>query len=143
MGYYPIVTSGHPALRQTCEDVDLTDPNIPAIAATLREAQVESRGVGIAANQIGMLLRMCYVGETLLINPKIMAMTVETETTKEGCLSLPGEQHEVERPLAVAIEALDLQGNVVQFEADGFEAKIVCHEIAHLNGELISDVGHK
>lgn len=122
---------------------------IEDMIATMRDAQ----GVGLAAPQVGISLRISVleyqpdddgvelepVPLQVLINPKIISRTGDEETEPEGCLSLPGIEVPVRRHAKIKVRALDQDGKIVQFRASGFWARIVQHEVDHLNGTLIID----
>jgi peptide deformylase len=102
-------------------------------------------GVGLAATQLGTLRRMLVfqVGSeaepTVLVNPEIEWRSEELATAEEGCLSLPGVVVDVERPLHVRTHALDVRGEPLSIEASGLEARVIQHEIDHLDGVLMLD----
>jgi peptide deformylase len=101
--------------------------------------------VGLAATQLGVLHRVlvfrAYTEDpvTALVNPVLEWTSEELEVAEEGCLSLPGVHVEVERPARVRVRAQDAAGNDLQIEAEDLEARVIQHEIDHLNGVLILD----
>ena len=105
----------------------------------------EALGVGLAANQVGVLQRMFVFQPTAedepraMVNPEIVERSDETEPDDEGCLSMQGVLVPVERNLHVTIEARDLDGAEVRLELEGMSARIVQHELDHLDGTLIID----
>jgi peptide deformylase len=105
----------------------------------------DARGVGLAATQVGVLQRLFVfqAGEDeevrALVNPRIVASDGELEVEDEGCLSLQGVRVPVERPSHVRIEAQDETGDEVRLELDGLGARVVQHELDHLDGVLILD----
>ncbi len=140
-----IVTVPNPILRKECADVDLASE--PGLAKTVKEMaklMYEFNGCGIAAPQVGILKKIVVVDvdydETkrkepiFLINPRVVSTDGEMVTDIEGCLSVPGIQVEVARCEDAVVEALDLDGNEVRIEADGFFARCLQHEIDHLHG---------
>ena len=102
-------------------------------------------GVGLAANQVGVLKRMFVFQPTAedepraMVNPEIVERSDETEPDDEGCLSMQGVLVPVERNLRVTIEARDLDGEEVRLELEGMSARVVQHELDHLDGTLIID----
>jgi peptide deformylase len=102
-------------------------------------------GVGLAANQVGRLKRLLVFQPNAdsepraLVNPEIEWVSEETEAMVEGCLSIPRVVVEVERPLHARVSGLDQAGEPVMIESSGYEARILQHEIDHLNGVLILD----
>ncbi|HTB49902.1 MAG TPA: peptide deformylase, partial [Solirubrobacteraceae bacterium] len=109
------------------------------------ELMHDALGIGLAATQLGVLHRVlvyrAYSDDplTALVNPTIEWSSQELETLEEGCLSLPGVHVEVERPAQVKVRARDVQGNELVVEAEGLEARVIQHEIDHLEGILILD----
>jgi len=105
----------------------------------------EAPGIGLAAPQVGVLKRVIVydLGDdgnpVALCNPVIVSSGDELELDEEGCLSLPGITVEVERPTTVVCEALSLKGTPVSIEAEGLHARLLQHEIDHLDGVLIID----
>ena len=107
--------------------------------ATMREHE----GVGLAANQVGRLKRILVAvvedQEYVIVNPVIEEAAQSTEKELEGCLSIPGIQVEVERPAAVTVSGQDASGAPVRQEASGLLARVLQHEVDHLDGVLILD----
>ncbi len=137
---------GSPALRQRATPVPAVDDAVRQLVDDLFETMRAAKGVGLAANQIGVARRVAVVdvGEDnppplVLINPRIVQASDVTETAEEGCLSIPDIFGEVERPLAVTLEALDRDGRPYRTEVSGFKARAVQHEIDHLDGVLFLD----
>lgn len=135
----------HPAkvLTEKCQEVTVINEEIISLLDDMYDTMVAHDGVGIAAPQINVPLRIAIVelgeGRSLLemINPTV----VETEGSDidiEGCLSFPGLYGDVERPDYVKIEACDRNGQVYQLEASGFDARAIQHEIDHLDGILFN-----
>ncbi|MBM7608305.1 peptide deformylase [Lysinibacillus composti] len=133
----------HPAavLTQKCEEVTEINEDIIQLLDDLYDTMVEHDGVGIAAPQIGVPLRVAIVelGEERdvleMINPTVLIVDGK-EVDIEGCLSFPGLFGEVERPTYVKIEACDREGRVYELEAGNFDARAILHEIDHLDGVL-------
>jgi peptide deformylase len=109
------------------------------------ELMGDALGVGLAATQLGVLHRLLVyrvqqdARVAALVNPEIEWTGRELETMEEGCLSLPGVLVDVERPIHVRVRALDEQGERIVVEASGLEARVIQHELDHLDGVLILD----
>lgn len=139
-----IRTNGDEILRKKCRAVEkITDREITLIK-DMKETMYKAQGVGIAAPQVGVLKRIFVVdvengdGAITFINPEI----IETEGIQkdyEGCLSVPGESGEVERPYKVKVKALNEQGEEFVLEAEELLARAICHENDHLDGILFID----
>ena len=138
---------GDPVLREPAEPVAAIDDRVRALVADLVETMYEADGVGLAAPQVGIGLRVIVVdtreeegsGALALINPRIADASAETDKVEEGCLSIPGIAEIVERPARVVVEALDPDGEPVRIEADGLSARALQHEVDHLDGVLFLD----
>ena len=133
---------GSPVLRQHSAEVKTVNDEIRRLVADLFETMDAARGVGLAANQIGVARRVAVVDADgdrfVMIDPTI----VETEgssTAEEGCLSIPDIYGDVTRPERVVIEALDQDGTHYRKEATGLKARAIQHEIDHLDGILFLD----
>jgi len=109
----------------------------------LHEATLRSGGLAVAANQIGVNASAFFmrVGNknTFMINPRIIDQSIEKVTVDEGCLSIPGVVWHVSRPKEVFVEAFDSNGEKFEYEASGLEARVIQHEIDHLDGLAIPD----
>lgn len=137
---------GSPVLRQKAAPVAAVDDAVRRLVDDLFETMRAARGVGLAANQIGVPRRVAVVdvGEEdppalVLINPLIVERVKETETAEEGCLSIPDIFGDVKRPVRVVVEALDANGQPQRIEAGGYKARAIQHEIDHLDGILFLD----
>jgi peptide deformylase len=137
---------GSPVLRQRAQPVSPTDPEIGHLVDDLFETMRAAKGVGLAANQVGVAQRVAVVdvGEDLgpplvLINPRILEAGEETETAEEGCLSIPDIFSDVDRAHSIVLEALDRDGQPYRMTVTGFKARAVQHEIDHLDGILFLD----
>ncbi|MBE6780122.1 MAG: peptide deformylase [Clostridia bacterium] len=137
-----IVTKGDDVLRKICRTQMQFDDKLAMILDDMRETMYKAEGVGLAAPQVGLLRRFCIidVGDGLieLINPVIME-TRGSQIGPEGCLSVPGESAEVERPMYVKVRAQDRFGNNIVVEGTELKARALCHEIDHLDGILYID----
>ena len=137
---------GSPLLRQKASPVATVDDAVRRLVDDLFETMRAAKGVGLAANQVGVARRVAVVdvGESdppplVLINPRIVSRSPETETAEEGCLSIPEIFGDVTRPLRVVVEALDQEGKRSRIEAHGYKARAIQHEIDHLDGILFLD----
>ena len=136
---------GDPILRTRAREVDHFDPALREEIHRMGRLMHESIGVGLAAPQAGVSHRLLvYRTEPdspvqALVNPEIEWSSRDKEWMEEGCLSLPGVHVEVERPVHVRVRAQDGDGSAVLVEASGFEARVIQHEIDHLDGVLILD----
>lgn len=136
---------GDPVLRTTALLVDRFDESLASEIERMGELMHDALGIGLAATQLGILHRVlvyrAYSDDplTALVNPVIEWSGEEYEALEEGCLSLPGVHVEVERPARVRVRALDIEGNELVVEAEGLEARVIQHEIDHLDGVLILD----
>jgi peptide deformylase len=136
---------GDPVLRATAVPVDRFDDALRLEIERMGEIMHDSLGVGLAATQIGILHRaLVYRADpehdiTALVNPVLEWESEEREVAEEGCLSLPGVHIEVERPAQVRVRARDAGGAEVLIQAQDLEARVIQHEIDHLNGVLILD----
>jgi peptide deformylase len=138
-----VKTFGDPVLKTRASRVKEFDGALLRLTEEMLVTMREREGVGLAANQVGRLRRVLVAGieedEYVLVNPVIEARSEETEVLAEGCLSIPGIQVEVERPVAVTVSGQDAAGGEVRFEAEGLLARVFQHEIDHLDGVLILD----
>jgi peptide deformylase len=138
----PLHLLGSPALRQRGAEVPVVDDEIRRFIADLFETMDAAEGVGLAANQVGVALRVAVVdaeGERFaMVNPVI----IEEEgrvTAEEGCLSIPDYFGDVTRAERVVLEALDAAGAPYRMEATGLRARAIQHEVDHLDGVLFTD----
>jgi peptide deformylase len=136
---------GDPVLRTTALPVDRFDESLAGEVEQMGELMHDALGIGLAATQLGVLHRVlvyrAYSDDplTALVNPVIEWAAEELETLEEGCLSLPGVHVEVQRPAQVRVRASDVAGKEILVEAEGLEARVIQHEIDHLDGILILD----
>jgi peptide deformylase len=140
-----VVKFGDPVLRSEASPVTEFDSDLAADAERMIALMRDAIGVGLAATQLGTLRRMLVfqVGAeaepTVLVNPEIEWRSEDLVTAEEGCLSLPGIVVDVERPLHVRAQAVNLRGEPLSIEASGLEARVIQHEVDHLNGVLMLD----
>jgi peptide deformylase len=136
---------GDPVLRTTALAVERFDAQLAAEIERMGELMHDALGVGLAATQLGVLHRLLVYQAhpedpvTALVNPVLEWTSEELEPAEEGCLSLPGVHVEVERPARVRVRAQDGSGDQIEVEAEGLEARVIQHEIDHLDGVLILD----
>lgn len=134
---------GDPALRMKAREVEAFDDDLVRLAERMTALMHDANGVGLAATQVGVLRRLfVFVDEgedRVLVNPTITRSSEETGVDEEGCLSLRDVLVLVERPTAVTIEGFDLAGEPVAYELELPSARIVQHELDHLDGVLIID----
>jgi peptide deformylase len=141
-----ILTDPNPILRTSAADVsvkEVTTPEFQKFADEYTAFMVNSNGVGLAANQIGISKRIIAVLEkrtvSVYVNPEIIKTSSATMESEEGCLSVPGVFGIVDRAKRIRVRALDRHGRHVEFNVAGFPATIFQHEIDHLNGILFTD----
>jgi peptide deformylase len=136
---------GDPVLRATAVSVERFDEDLRGEVERMGTLMHDALGIGLAATQVGVLHRVLVYrayeeDETrALVNPVVEWSSEELETAEEGCLSLPGVHVEVERPARVRVRAQDETGASVELEADGLRARVIQHEVDHLDGVLILD----
>lgn len=142
-----IRTYGDSILRKKSKEIKNIDASIKDLARDMIESVKTFRGIGLAANQVGVDKRIFVVDRSNLdltekplvaINPEIVEISGK-QTEEEGCLSIPGTFDYVARPLKVTVKALDLDGKELLVEGRGLLARVLVHEIDHLNGVLFID----
>jgi peptide deformylase len=130
-------------LRMRAREVERFDEDLARLAEKMGQLMHDARGVGLAATQVGVLQRLfvCQLADeeelTTVVNPEIVKRSRSTETADEGCLSLQGVLVPVERALEVTLEALDVAGKPLRLELDDLDARVVQHELDHLDGVLM------
>jgi len=140
-----IRTLGDPILRSKTARVTTFDDDLARLAADMLETMREAPGVGLAAPQVGHLIRLFVYdsGEEdqsgAMVNPEIVWFSEETEEGEEGCLSLPGVAYAVRRSVRVRVRGLAVDATPIERDAEGFLARIFQHEIDHLDGILFID----
>ncbi len=155
MAVREIVLIGDPILRQKAEPVKHFGPELRTLVRDMIETMREARGVGLAGPQVGVRQRVIvvevpedeeegitgpWVGRPFaLVNPEIVEVSPEMEEGIEGCLSIPGYVGEVKRHVRVVVQGRNEWGKPRRIEAEGFLARVLQHEIDHLNGILFVD----
>ena len=143
-----IVTVGDSVLNKTCRPVTKFDRRLHILLDDMADTLVDSNGVGLAAPQVGVLRRVVLVdvgdeeGFLELINPEIIETSGE-QTGVEGCLSVPGKYGIVTRPMVVKVRAQDRYGEWFEAEGEELIARCFCHELAHLEGQLYTEVAER
>ena len=148
MALMPLVLLPQPVLRQVAQPVDDITDEILQLANNMAETMYAAPGIGLAANQVGLLKRVIVMDCARddeppalwkMINPEIIWLSKEITKMEEGCLSIPGHNAEVVRPSEVHVSYLDIEGQKQEMQATGLLAACVQHEIDHLNGVLFLD----
>jgi peptide deformylase len=134
---------GDPILRVRANEVTEFDAALRELADDMLETLRAAHGAAIAANQVGVLKRM-FVFDTqervgALVNPEVVETSLETETADEGCLSFPGLYYPTERPFRARLKGFDVHGEPVEQAGEGMFARMLLHELDHLNGILFID----
>ena len=134
---------GDPVLRMRGEEVEAFDDELRRVSERMIGLMHDAEGVGLAATQVGILRRffVCTLDgeDRVLVNPALTPLGDETELDQEGCLSLGPIRLPVERALRLRVEARDEKGEPVALELEGVDARVVQHELDHLDGTLIID----
>jgi peptide deformylase len=155
---YNIIIVPDPVLRQTAQPVGRVDDSIRAQMNKMLNTMYDAPGIGLAANQVGLLNRVLVMDLSyrrakteeegpeseepkpiLMANPEIIWESEEISVMEEGCLSIPGQYAEVERPARVRVKYIGYNNEVGELEAEGLLSHCVQHEIDHLNGVLFVD----
>jgi peptide deformylase len=144
-----IVPYPHPALRYESRPVTRIDDELRATAREMFDLMYAARGIGLAANQVGLPYRFFVLNltadpeqkdqERVFINPEIIKRHSSTEE-EEGCLSFPGLYAKVQRARKIKVQAFDLDGNLVEITADDLLGRAIQHETDHLSGRLFIDL---
>ena len=137
---------GDPVLRERALEVTTFDRGLRKLAKRMIRIMHDAPGVGLAAPQIGVLQRLLVYDvddvdddPRVLVNPQLDEFSEETQETDEGCLSVPGVTMPVSRPVSLRVRALDAAAEPLEFRAEGLEARVIQHEVDHLEGVLIVD----
>jgi peptide deformylase len=135
---------GDPALRLHANEVEDIDDDVRRLVERMTVLMKDAEGVGLAATQVGVLRRIFVFvdgedGPRAIVNPVVVERADEAESDEEGCLSLQGVRVPVDRSVRVVLEGLDADGQPVHRELEGYTARVVQHELDHLDGVLIID----
>lgn len=139
-----IRVKGDEILRKKCKEVDVINDRILTLLDDMIDTMYEAEGVGLAAPQVGILKRIFVIdvydgeGPRVFINPEILEVS-GVQCGEEGCLSVPGEVAEVERPNYVKVKAFNEKGEEFILEGEELLARAICHENDHLDGVLYID----
>ncbi len=150
---YPITVYGHPVLRKETNDIEKDYPNLNQLLEDMFKTMYNADGVGLAAPQIGLPIRIFVIDLTILedrdpifkgfkkafINPVIVERSKETVSQEEGCLSLPGINESVSRPVKIRIRYLNEKLEECEEEYGDYFARVIQHEYDHLEGKLFID----
>ena len=146
MAIRKIVTLGDETLRKTCKKQEKFDLRLALLLKDMADTMHKADGVGLAAPQVGILRRIAVVDVTSdhsglleMINPEIIERE-GSQTGREGCLSVPGRQGVVTRPMKIKARFQNRKGEWMEIETEGLEARAICHELDHLDGQLYIDV---
>ncbi len=156
MSVLPIVEIPDPRLRLMCAPVDTIDDEVRQLVTDMTETMYDARGIGLAAIQVGVARRVVVIDlqeresedeekpeavrdPKAYINPEILSVSEEMSRYQEGCLSIPEQYAEVERPARCRVAWLDVDGARHEADMDGLLATCMQHEIDHLNGVLFID----
>jgi peptide deformylase len=154
MSVLKVVKYPDPVLKKVCAPVTAWTPELQVLLDNMCETMYADEGMGIAANQVGVSLRIFIMDENpefkqplIFINPEIVFESEETDDLEEGCLSFPGIRIAVKRPIKVVVKALDREQKEFLCEREGYAARCLLHELDHLNGitffERISQLKRK
>jgi peptide deformylase len=134
-----------PRLKEVCTPLDEITPDVRAFAERMKELMFTNNGVGLAASQVGVTVRLFVTSPTfeptdfhVYINPEIISAE-KPISDEEGCLSFPGIYCKIKRPSVITVRALDLDGNEIRETYTELAARAYQHELDHLNGILLAD----
>ena len=142
-----IIHFPHPTLRYESKPVVRVDDNLRAMVQQMFPLMYEARGIGLAANQVNLPLRLFVINlaaepdegeELVFINP-VVSRPKGSDEKEEGCLSIPGVNGHVKRPETIHVEAYNLEGDLFKADVDGLFARAIQHELDHLDGVLFTD----
>jgi len=144
-----ILLLGEKALRDPGVEVEAFDDELRALVADMLETMYFAEGIGLAAPQIGVSVRVCVLdlhdedhpeaGRWVFVNPVVVESSDDVVKAPEGCLSIPEMEEVVTRPARVTVRGFDAKGQAIEVEAEGLLARALQHEIDHLNGILFID----
>ncbi|MYB06531.1 MAG: peptide deformylase [Gemmatimonadetes bacterium] len=148
MALLDIEVLGARILREEAAPVEAVDDDVRRLARDMFDTMYHAEGIGLAGPQVGVSRRILVVDVKnddesrhvhALVNPVVVEVSREQDKASEGCLSIPGLEENVTRPVRVTVEALSLDGDPVRIEADGLLARALQHEVDHLDGVLFID----
>ena len=148
MSVIPIKIYGEEVLREKSKTIENLNGDLVKFLNDMNESMQAAKGLGLAANQVGRTLRAFTIDlnhfdvlaePKIIINPEIVEKSDIGVTGEEGCLSFPGLYQMIQRPNQITVKALDLDGKEYYYEAEGLVARIMLHEIDHLDGVLFID----
>lgn len=150
MSLYSIITVPDPVLRAKAQEVARVDDALRAQLDKMLNTMYDAPGIGLAANQVGLLNRVLVMdlsrrteeepaAPIFMVNPQIIWESEDISVMEEGCLSIPDQYADVERPARVRVKYLNYHGKEAELEAEGLLSHCVQHEIDHLNGVLFID----
>ena len=146
MGTRKIITIGDETLRKVCKKQEKFDLRLAILLKDMADTMYKAERVGLAGPQVGILRRVAVVDVTEdhsglleMVNPEIIERE-GNQTGREGCLSVPGRQAVVTRPMKVRARYQNRKGEWMEIETEGFEARAICHELDHLDGKLYVDI---
>ena len=143
-----ILLEPDPILRKKCEPLEKVDDHLRKLMNDMLETMYKAPGIGLAAIQVGILKRIVVIdiskdpekkNPLFLVNPEIIHLSKETSVYEEGCLSLPGQFAEIERPANCHLKYIDFNGKEKELKTDGLLSTCIQHEVDHLNGILFID----
>jgi peptide deformylase len=139
----PIRQLGDPVLRTVADPVTVFDESLADTVELMFASMYEARGVGLAANQIGLspsiFVMDCEDVVAVVVNPRLVELSEETETASEGCLSVLGKSYPTPRALMATVEGQDQYGKAIRLTGEGEVARCLQHETDHLNGRVYLD----
>lgn len=150
MSLLPIITVPNPVLKEIARPIETISAAIKQQAADMIETMYDAPGIGLAANQVGQLNRMFVMdvnyrkdpatrNPIVMMNPEIVWRSEDLSVMEEGCLSIPQQYAEVERPRTVRVKYIDLNGQIQEMEGSDLTSHCIQHELDHLNGVLFID----
>lgn len=150
MSLLPIITVPNPVLKEIARPIETISAAIKQQAADMIETMYDAPGLGLAANQVGQLNRMFVMdvnyrkdpatrNPIVMMNPEIVWRSEDLSVMEEGCLSIPQQYAEVERPRTVRVKYIDLNGQIQEMEGSDLTSHCIQHELDHLNGVLFID----
>lgn len=143
MSRLKIIQEPNEILRKRSKKVAEITPELRQLILDMEETMKKDKGIGLAAPQVGKNIRICVIstdkGAIALINPKIIWKSIRKETEEEGCLSCEGVSVPVKRHKVIYVKSMDDKGRSIRFRAQGLFARVIQHEVDHLDGILIID----